>query len=316
MKKKDHSSNVLRDRVSIKRKDRRAGKFKLRFRNGLFEIPNVDAWYTYWQEPFYLLITVPWWGFFTLAILSFILTNAVFALAYLLGGDCIANAAPGSFSDTFFFSVQTLTSIGYGAMYPTTMYANIIVTIESFVGIVGIALITGLAFTKFSQPTAKVMFSRVAAISSYNGISTLMLRAANKRRNQIIEAEIRLYLMRDEVSLEGKYMRRFHLLKLLRNQTPRFTLSWTVMHQITKDSPLWGATPESLEKTRSMLIVSLTGIDQTVSQSLHAPHYYGANDILWEHTLAEIIHKTPEGHIYVDYSNFHHAIPVAQDPEQ
>ena len=311
--KSDYAPRTLADRSFIKRRDRRAGKFCLRFRNGRFEIPNVDVWYSYWQEPYYLLLTVPWWGFFTLAILAYILVNALFAIGYLLGGDCIANAASGSFADAFFFSVQTLTSIGYGAMYPTTTYAHLLVTVEAFVGIVGIALITGLAFTRFSQPTAKVMFSKVATISEHNGIPTLMLRAANQRRNQIIEAEIRVYLMRDEVSAEGKYMRRLHLLKLLRDRTPRFTLSWTVMHPIDETSPLWGATPESLAKTKAMVVVSFSGIDETVSQSLHAPFYYGANEILWQHRFADVIHHTPQGHFYVDYSNFDRAIPLDRD---
>lgn len=301
------------DRSFIKRRDRRAGKFRLKFRNGRFEIPNVDTWYTYWQEPYYLLLTIPWSGFFALATLSYILVNALFAVGYLLGGDCIANAEPGSFGDAFFFSVQTITSIGYGAMYPTTTYADILVTIEAFVGMVTSAIITGLALSKFTQPTAKVMFSEVATISEHNGIPTLMLRAANNRRNQIIEAEIRIYLMRDEVSMEGKFMRRFYTLKLLSDRTPRFTLSWMVMHQIDEDSPLFGATPESLEKTRAMLVVSFSGIDETVSQSLHAPFYYGANDILWQHRFADVIHHTPQGHLYVDYSDFHKAIPNDSD---
>ena len=297
------------DRFFIRRRDRRAGKFRLKFRNGRFEIPNVDAWYTYWQEPYYLLITVPWWGFLTLAVLSYLLVNALFAGGYLLGGNCIANAEPGSFGDAFFFSVQSITSIGYGAMYPTTTYANILVTIEVFAGMVSTAIITGLAFSKFTQPTAKVMFSEIATISEHNGVPTLMLRAANQRRNQIIEAEIRVYLMRDEISKEGRYMRRFYMLKLLSDRTPRFTLSWMVMHQIDRDSPLYGATPESLVKTKAMLVVSFSGIDETVSQSLHAPYYYGANDILWEHRFVDVINHTPQGHFYVDYSNFHQAIP-------
>lgn len=292
------------------RKDRHAGKFCLKFRHGRFEIPNIDAWYTYWQEPYYLLLTIPWWGFFVLAITSYVVVNAIFAIGYLLGGDCIANADSSSFSDAFFFSVQTITSIGYGAMYPTTTYANILVTMEAFVGTVAIAMVTGLAFTKFSQPTAKVMFSKVAIISNHNGIPTLMLRAANKRLNQIVEAEIRLYLMRDEVSAEGNFMRRFYLLKLLRNQTPRFALSWTVMHPIDSDSPLWGATADSLAKTRATIVASFTGIDETVSQALHAPYQYGANDILWQHRFADIIHPTPEGNFYIDYSNFHHTFPA------
>ena len=297
--------------------NRRATKFKINFRNGRFEIPGVDQWHSYWREPYYLMLTVPWWGFFLLTTIAYIAINTIFALGYLIGGDCIANADPGSFSDAFFFSVQTLTSIGYGAMYPTTIYADILVTIEALVGIVGIALMTGLAFSKFSQPTARVVFSKVATISEYNGISTLMLRAANQRHNQILEAQARVYLMRDEVSLEGEYMRRFYLLKLLRDQTPRFTLSWTIMHQIDETSPLWQATPESLAKTRAMLLVSLNGLDETVYQSLHAPHSYEDHNILWDHHFIDIIHQTPQGDRYIDFKYFHETKPVAEiNPNQ
>ena len=176
-------------------------------------------------------------------------------------------------------------------------------------GIVGTALMTGLAFTKFSQPTARVAFSKVATIYGYNGISTLMLRTANQRRNQIIKAQMRVYLMRDEISNEGEYMRRFYLLKLVRNQTPRFTLSWTIMHQIDEHSPLWGATAESLAQTRAMLVVSLSGIDETVAQPIHAPYSYAANDILWEHRFADIIHQTPDGNHYIDFKYFHDTEP-------
>lgn len=299
-------------RLTRNKSGRYSAKFRINFRNGRFEIPGADAWHTYWQEPYYLFLTIPWSGFLLVTTLSYVGVNVLFAIAYLLGGDCIENAVPGSFGDAFFFSVQTLTSIGYGAMYPTTTYADILVTIEALVGFVGIALITGLAFTKFSQPTAKVMFSRVATIANYNGVSTLMLRAANQRRNQIIEAEIRVYLMRDEISLEGEYMRRFYLLNLLRDRTPRFTLSWAIMHQIDEHSPLWGATPESLAKTRSMLVVSLSGIDETVCQSLHAPYAYAASNILWGHRFVDIIHQTADGHQYIDFSCFHDAIPVEQ----
>lgn len=295
---------LKRDRPS------KISKFKIDFRDGRLKIPGADAWHTYWGEPYYLLLTIPWWGFLSFAVLSYFMVNALFAFGFMMGGDCIANAIPGSFKDSFFFSVQTLTSIGYGAMHPTTMYADILVAAEALVGIIGIALITSLAFTRFSQPTAKVIFSRIATISLHNGIPTLMLRAGNERHNQIIEAQVRVYLMRDEVSLEGEYMRRFYLLKLIRDRTPRFTLSWTIMHPIDQASPLWQATPESLAKTRAMIVVSFSGIDETVCQSLHAPHSYSAKDILWSHRFADIIYQTPEGGQYIDYTYFHEAIAV------
>ncbi|MBE9043769.1 ATP-sensitive inward rectifier potassium channel 10 [Pleurocapsales cyanobacterium LEGE 10410] len=285
--------------------NRRTTKFKINFRNGRFEIPGVDTWHSYWREPYYLMLTVPWWGFLGLTAIAYGAINVFFALGYLIGGDCIANAEPGSFRDAFFFSVQTLASIGYGSMYPTCTYADVLVTIEALIGTVGIALMTGLAFAKFSQPTAKIVFSKVAVIAEHNGIPTLMFRAANQRHNQILEAQVYVYLMRDEISAEGEFMRRFYLLDLLRNRTPRFTLSWTIMHPIDETSPLWKATPESLAKTRAMLVVSLNGIDETVYNSIHAPYSYIDPDILWNHRFIDIFHQTADGQRYIDFKNFH-----------
>ena len=297
----------------MKKRDRfkrQTNKIQIAFHKGRFEIPGLDSWYKYWREPYYLLLTIPWWLFLGFTILVYLLVNTLFAFGFLLGGNCVENATPGSFRDMFFFSVQTLTSIGYGAMYPITTYADSLVAIEAFIGIIGTALITSLAFTRFSQPTAKVVFSQIATISEHDGIPTLMFRAGNQRHNQILEAEVRVYLMRDEVTQEGEYMRRFHMLKLIRDRTPRFTLSWTVMHPINESSPLWQATSESLQKTRAMIMVSLSGIDETVSQSLHAPYTYSADDIKWSHRFADIFIQTPEGHQYIDYTYFHKALPV------
>lgn len=301
-----------RDRQSHRRsrQNSQVNQFKINFRNGRFEIPGADSWYTYWREPYYLLLTIPWWLFLGFTILAYLLVNTIFAIGFLLGGNGVANAAPGSFKDLFFFSVQTLTSIGYGSMYPTTTYADTLVAIEAFIGIIGIALITSLAFTRFSQPTAKVVFSHIVTISEYDGVRTLMFRAGNQRHNQIVEAHVRVYLIRDEVSHEGEYMRRFHRLDLVRDRTPVFTLSWTVMHRIDESSPLWQATPESLVKTRAMLVVSFSGIDETVSQPLHAPHSYEADDLMWSHRFADIIKQNPDGSQYIDYAYFHQALPI------
>jgi inward rectifier potassium channel len=280
-------------------------KLKINFNNGRFEIFDNYRWQSHWREPYYLMLMIPWWGFFGLTAIAYIVINAIFAVGYLLGGDCIASVEPGSFSAAFFFSVQTIASIGYGVMNPTTTYANILVTIEALIGTVGIALMAGLAFAKFSQPTARVMFSKTAVITEYDGVPTLMLRAANRRHNQILEAQVRVYLMRDEINSEGEFMRRFHLLKLVRDRTPRFTLSWTIMHPIDETSPLWQASPESLAQTRAMLAISLNGIDETVYHSLHVPHTYGANDICWNHRFVDIFYQTSQGIQYIDFKYFH-----------
>ncbi|MBK1989029.1 ATP-sensitive inward rectifier potassium channel 10 [Sphaerospermopsis aphanizomenoides BCCUSP55] len=299
-------------KISKQQKKGKIPRVHIKNNNGQFEIMGMGAWHSYWRDPYHLLLTIPWTGFLLLICIFYVAINAFFAFAYLLGGDCIANAQPGSFSDAFFFSVQTLASIGYGAMYPKTAYANVIVTIEAMIGVVGIAMMTGLAFARFSRPTARVMFSRVAVITTHEGIPTLTFRTANQRRNMILEAQMRMYLMRDEITAEGHSMRRIYDLKLVRHQTPNFSLSWLVMHIIDESSPLYGMTPELLKHTNSLLMVSISGIDETVAQVVHARHNYGANDILWNRRFVDIMHQTPDGNRYVDYDYFHDVLPVEE----
>ncbi|MBE9109220.1 ATP-sensitive inward rectifier potassium channel 10 [Nodosilinea sp. LEGE 07298] len=241
-------------------------------------------------------------------VLVYGLLNALFALAYLAGGDGIAQAQPGSFWDAFFFSVQTLASIGYGAMYPQTLYANAVVTVEALVGLLGLAVVTGLVFTRFAQSTARILFSRVVVVTPYNGVPALMFRSANQRGNPVIEAQMRVYLLRDEVSLEGQVMRRLYPLNLLRGETPSFPLTWTAIHPIDADSPLWQQTTESLAQLRAQMIVSLSGIDETVTQAVHARHVYQAHDILWDHRFIDIIHEIQGGDRYIDFSHFHDVV--------
>jgi inward rectifier potassium channel len=297
-------------RLSRKQRQLLIPKVHIQVQNGQFKITGMNVWYSYWRDPYHLLLTISWTGFLVMIAVSYVTINALFALVYMLGGDCIENARPGNFLDLFFFSVQTLASIGYGAMYPKTTYANIIVTIEAITGLVGIAVMTGLAFARFSRPTARVMFSRVALITIYDGVPALMFRAANQRRNQILEAQMRVYLMRDEVTAEGHFMRRFHDLKMVRNQTPSFALTWVAIHPIDEYSPLYGMTTESLIKTNTNIVVSLSGVDETVAQVVHARHSYTANEILWNYRFVDIFHYTNDGHRYIDYTRFHDILPL------
>jgi inward rectifier potassium channel len=279
-------------------------------RDGKFNIVGLGAWYVYWRDPYHLMLTIPWLGFVGLVSFAYILINIIFALLYLAGGDCITGAAPGNFWDAFFFSVQTLASIGYGVMSPATFYANWVVTVESIISLLAIAVVTGLAFARFSKPTARIMFSNVAVIESFNGVPTLIFRAANQRHNQIVEAQIRVYLMRDEKSQEGTFLRRFHELKLVRHRTPSFTLTWNIMHPIDEDSPLYGQTPESLAKVRAQITASISGTDETAAYMIHARHMFSHNEILWDHRFTDIMYKSPNGDRYLDYTNFHQATPL------
>ncbi|MDQ2098940.1 MAG: ion channel [Tychonema bourrellyi B0820] len=294
-----------RDRQQQARLVSRTGQFSLNVvRLGLPRLHFADLYHS--------LLTLSWPRFFILIWLSYTLTNSLFALAYLAGGDCITNARPGSFKDAFYFSVQTMATIGYGSMYPRTDYANIIVCIQALFGLWGVAMITGLAFARFSKPTARVVFSRVAVVSPFNGVLTLMYRTANHRSNQILEAQQRVTLIRDEVTSDGEYMRRFYDLQLVRSQSPIFALTWTVMHVIDENSPLYKLTPKDLKEQQAEIVVTLTGIDETVSQTIHARHSFVASEVLWDMRFVDILLRTPEGKRVVDYTRFHEVKAVEE----
>ncbi|AFY77824.1 Inward rectifier potassium channel [Pleurocapsa sp. PCC 7327] len=283
---------------------------KIQIQDGRFQIVSLGAWYSYWRDPYHMMLTISWWGFIAIVAIAYIALNALFALLYLAGGDCLEGARPGSFEDTFFFSVHTLASIGYGVIAPKTTYANIIVTLSAITSLLTIAVVTGLAFARFSLPTARVLFSRVAVIAPYDGVPTLMFRAANQRRNLILEAQLQVYLMRDEISSEGQFMRRIYDLKLLRHQSPSFALTWAAMHPIDENSPLYGATPDSLFDNQTTLVISLSGIDETVAQAIHARHIYAAQDILWNNRFVDVLRDSPNGDRYIDYNHFHDIVPI------
>jgi inward rectifier potassium channel len=282
----------------------------IKTQNGLFSIQGLDKWYSNWQEPYHLMLTLPWSGFIAIISLMYLALNIGFALLYLLGRDCIVNGKSGSFEDAFFFSVQTLAGIGYGVLSPKTTYANYIVVIESIASLLVIALLTGLSFARFSRPTAKVLFSKFAVVMPQDNLPTLMLRTANQRRNQILEAHVTLSLSRDEVTSDGHHIRRFYELPVLRSYNPTFSLSWTLMHPINEQSPMYGFSAESLAESQSQIIVSLSGIDETVAQNVHARHTYGANSIILNHQLVDIIHVIDDRNRYVDLAAFHHVAPI------
>lgn len=275
---------------------------------GGFNVAQLGSTRSKWSDLYHSLLTISWWHFVGLLASTYLALNALFALVYLLGGDGIANARSGSFVDAFFFSVQTTATIGYGGMYPKTAYANAIVTLEAIVGLFWITLSTGLMFARFSRPTARVLFSRVAVVGPYNGIPTLMFRAANQRGNQILEAQMRLTLVRNVMTPEGEFMRRFYDMALERSQTPLFALTWLVLHPIDDRSPLYGMTLDDLAEVETELIVTLSGTDETFSQTIHARHSYVFSEILWNCRFVDILTRTPDGRRAVDYRYFHEVI--------
>jgi inward rectifier potassium channel len=200
-------------------------------------------------------------------------------------------------------------------MVPKTTLANVVVTIEAFIGLLTVAMATGLMFSKFSRPTSRVLFSRRLVVAERDGQKTLMLRMANERVNDIVEASFRLAVLLPEVSSEGEKMRRIHDLKLLRSDTPIFTITFTACHVIDQASPLAGLTPEALEERKARFIVTLTGLDGTTSQTIHARHIYEARDIAFDARFVDVLSDGPDGRLLIDYTKFHSVQRLGQSPD-
>jgi inward rectifier potassium channel len=260
------------------------------------------------SDLYHFLLTTSWRWLVAVIVGVYVAGNCLFALGYLAIGDGIENAHPGSFKDAFFFSVQTMATIGYGKMVPQTVMANVLVTVEALIGMLTVAMASGLMFAKLSRPTGRVLFSKVALITTYDGQPSFMFRAANERANQILEAQIRVTLARSEKTAEGIAMRRLYDLPLVRSQTAVFTLSWSAIHAIGESSPLRGATLDSLTAQNAEIIVSLTGIDDTFSQTVHARYSYFPDTLVWDAHFADILTLLPDGHRRVDYTHFHDVV--------
>ncbi|MEI9965701.1 MAG: ion channel [Caulobacteraceae bacterium] len=253
-------------------------------------------------------MALPLWGVLVLMAGFFMALNLGFAWLYSLDPGGIINLRRGDFLDAFFFSVETFGTIGYGYMAPVSVYANSVMTLETFLGLVYVAIATGLVFARVSRPTARVTFSQHAVVTVFDGVPTLMFRAANRRSNQILEAEVMVTLARDITTSEGHRLRRFEELAVLRARSPLFALTWTVMHRIDPSSPLYGASPESLARDEVELIVVLSGVDDHFAQRIHARHAYGAHEIVWGKRFADVLSVTPDGRRVIDFRRFHDVV--------
>ncbi|HVA84462.1 MAG TPA: ion channel [Candidatus Binataceae bacterium] len=265
------------------------------------------------SDLYFFLTTISWPVLLLIVLALFASINCLFALGYMIDGG-VANARPGSFADAFFFSVQTMATIGYGTMAPRSFVSNILVSIEALSGLTSLAVVTGLVFARFSRPTARVRFSRVVAISPRDGVPSLMFRAVNQRSNRIVEAQIHVVLSRWETTREGEGMRRFYDLALSRSRNALFSLSWTVVHPIVEGSPLLGETAASLKASRSMIIASLVGMDESFLQNVHVRYVWVADEIVWGMRFADVLHELPDGTFLIDYSRFDEVVSAAPAP--
>ncbi|MFM0304373.1 ion channel [Paraburkholderia sediminicola] len=265
-----------------------------------------------WQDLYHRALVVRWPTFFVSLGVLFLLLNTVFASLYMLGRAPIANQFPSGFGGAFFFSVETLATVGYGDMHPQTVYAHWIATLEIFVGMSSIALATGLIFARFSRPHAKIMFARYAVVRPLEGRMTLMVRAANARQNVIAEARAKLRIMRLETT-DGYTLRKLYDLTLVRDQHPVFKLGWVMMHVIDENSPLFGETAETLIGRDASLWLTLEGVDESTSQTMQARHMWACEQIRWQHRFVDVM-REEDGVSHIDYSHFDEVVPLDSTP--
>lgn len=261
------------------------------------------------RDAYHSLLRMTWPGVLLTIALLFMLANAVFALLFMEVGG-VTGARDGSLRDAFFFSVQTLGTVGYGAMYPTSMGANVLVTAESVVGVILTALATGIVFARFSQTTSMLVFTSKVCISPMDGVPTVMLRVGNDRESTIVEASIRVVMIRTITTQEGMLFYRMVDLPLQRDRSLALSRSWTVLHVIDEKSPLFGLTPGGCELHEVEITASVTGTDDTSLQPVHARRRYEAKDIVWGARPADVLSELPDGRIKLDVTKFDAIIPT------
>ncbi len=261
-----------------------------------------------WLRDFYYWLLTTRWGWFLLFVLGvYIAINCAFGLLFWLDQGGIAHLSPGSFWDAFFFSTETLTTLGSGFWYPADRYTEILTALEPMVGLMGLALVTGVMFARVSRPSSRIRFSRHALITQFQGAPALVFRLANSRHNLIMGGTLGVFLIRSEKSREGRELRRIHELPLVRSHTPLFALTWLVMHEIHPDSPLAGfIDPKAvnLEDRDTFILVNFTGHDRTFGQAVHAQHLYRMSDLCWNRWFADVMERRADGRWQIDYERF------------
>jgi inward rectifier potassium channel len=262
------------------------------------------------QDLYHYFMTVSWPQLFGTFAVFFLAFDLLFGLLYHLVPGCIANLNPPGFAGAFFFSVETLATVGYGDMHPQTLYGHSVAMVEIFIGLMSLAVITGIMFARFSRPRARFLFTKNVVVRPIDGKLTLLIRAANLRQNVIQDASAQLRMLRDEVTRESFRIRRVIDLPLLRWQHPMFILGWTIMHVIDESSPLVSETAESLQKSAATFVLSMSGTDETTGQQLMSRAEYSHSDIRWNATFRDILEEAEDGSVHLDYRKFHDVLPL------
>ena len=262
----------------------------------------------FWADISHRCMTASWPAFIGGAAVIFIAFNAVFAVFYWIGDQPISNVPRSAYIDYLYFSIETLSTAGYGDMHPQTHYGHFVATVELFTGIFSMSLMTGLIFARFSRPNPRLLFANHPVISNHEGEPTLMVRFVNERHNIIGNATAKLWLLRNIVSKEGQSLRRFFELPLLRNEHPALALSWTLYHVLDEKSPLYGLNADDFSAFNVSLVVVVTGYDIVAAQTIHAMKSYNHTDIRFGQRYADILDTAEDGRLRIDYGKFHETL--------
>jgi inward rectifier potassium channel len=283
---------------------------------GRTEFLKINAAVSGWRDSYHWVLSLSWPRFALFLVSSYVIINLLFAVLYALGGNCIADMTPGSFPQAFFFSVETLATVGYGHNYPATVYGHIIVTIEIFFGMIWIAVITGLIFVRFARPTARIVFSNCLVIAPFDGRLSIMFRVANLRHTSMAEAEFRLLYSRDERVAEGEDIRRFYELKVYPERMISFPAALIIRHTIDERSPLHGKTLEQLEKEDAFFVASTLSLELVMAASVQSLQDYAWDDIRFGERFVDVYTELEDGRLTVDYGRLHETEPVPEPREE
>ncbi len=279
-------------------------------RVGQIEFLKINAEKREWRDTYHWILSLSWPRFTALIAAAYIAINLFFALLYTIGGQGISGMTPGSFPQAFFFSVQTLATVGYGHMYPQTVYGHVVTTVEIISGMFWLAVMTGLIFVRFSRPTARILFSKTMVITPFNGQPTLMLRVANLRHHSMVEAQFRIVFSRDEPTLEGDTVRRFYPLKLDVDQAIIFPAALTLRHFIDEKSPLHGANLKTLEASDAFFLASVTCIETVIPAAVQSQQDYSWEELRYGERFVEVYEEMAGGRLMVDYGRLHDTEPT------
>ena len=283
----------------------------IRVRAGQFEFVKINAKKFDWRDTYHFILTLTWSGFSALIFGIYLLINVVFAALYMLDAHAVAEMPPGSFLHAFFFSVETLATVGYGHMYPDSIYGHVISMLEIMVGMFGLAVITGLIFVRFSRPTARIHFSKVAVITPFDGVPNLMIRVANLRHHAMVEPDFRMILLRSTITAEGDDVRRFRSLTLDFDHLIAFPAVLTIRHRIDEESPLFGMTPQDFQQQDIRILASIVGIETVIVAPVQGYGDYNCDQIEWNRRFVEIYAENEEGEWTVDYGRIDETEDVA-----